>query len=163
MSYEKNFLALGSEIPPVQPSVPPGCNFVLYKQVGNLLTLSGYGPLWGANIPPEFAGKLGKDLTVKQGYDASRLTCINLLLMARQAIISLDNVLEIIDVNGMVNCTSDFTQQPDVINGCSDLLVEIFGKNGRHTRAAVGMNSLAFNISVEISMFLLVKGNTDKR
>ncbi|MDT7827330.1 RidA family protein [Pricia sp. S334] len=95
--------------------------------------------------------------TTEQGYAASRLTCINLLLMVRLAVKTLDNVVEIIEVNGMVNCTPTFTAQSDVINGCSDLLVSIFGQNGRHTRAAVGMNSLAFNISVEISISLLVK------
>jgi enamine deaminase RidA (YjgF/YER057c/UK114 family) len=157
MDYEKKFLSLGDEIPPVSPSVPAGCNFVLYKRVGKLLTLSGYGPFWGADVPVEFSGKLGKELTTKQGYAASRLTCINLLLMARQAITTLDNVIEIVEVNGMVNCTPDFTEQPGVINGCSDLLVQIFGDAGRHTRAAVGMNSLAFNISVEIAISLLVK------
>lgn len=157
MGYEEKFLELGSEIPPVAPSVPAGCNFVLYKKVGNLLTLSGYGPFWGADVPRKFSGKLGKELNTKQGYAASRLTGINLLLMARQAITTLDNVTEIVEVNGMVNCTPDFTDQPGVINGCSDLLVQIFGDAGRHTRAAVGMNSLAFNISVEIAMSLLVK------
>lgn len=157
MSYEKKFLALGSEIPPVAPSVPAGCNFVLYKQVGNLLTLSGYGPFWGADVPPKFSGKLGKQLTTKQGYAASRLTCINLLLVVKQAIITLDDVVEMVEVNGMVNCTPDFTEQSDVINGCSDLLVQIFGDAGRHTRAAVGMSSLAFDISVEIAISLLVK------
>ena len=116
--------------------------------------------LWsflGADVPPEYNGKLGQELTTKQGYAAARLTCINLLLMVRQAIKTLDNVVEIVEVNGMVNCTPTFTAQSDVINGCSDLLVTIFGQSGRHTRAAVGMNSLAFNISVEISISLVVK------
>lgn len=157
MSYEQNFLALGNEIPPVEPSVPAGCNFVLSRQVGNLLILSGYGPFWGATVPPEYTGKLGQSVTVQQGYAASRLTCIDLLLMARQVVQTLDNVVQIIEVNGMVNCTPDFTQQPDVINGCSDLLITIFGENGRHTRAAVGMSSLAFGICVEISMSLLIR------
>ena len=157
MTYQQKFDALGSEIPTVAPSVPPGLSFVLSRQVGNLLTLSGYGPFWGATIPPKFTGKLGKDLTVQQGYAASRLTGINLLLMVKEAIGTLNNVVEIIEVNGMVNCTPDFVNQPDVINGCSELLVQIFGDNGKHTRAAVGMNALAFNLSVEISMSLIVK------
>jgi enamine deaminase RidA (YjgF/YER057c/UK114 family) len=156
MSYEQNFLALGSKIPTVEPSVPPGLSFVLSRQVGNLLTLSGYGPFWGANVPPEYTGKLGDNITVAQGYAASQLTGINLLLMVRQAIGTLDNVVEIVEVNGMVNCTPDFTQHPDVINGCSELMVSIFGDAGKHTRAAVGMSSLAFAICVEISMSLVV-------
>lgn len=157
MSFEKKFLSLGSEIPSDEPSVPEGCNFVLYRQTANVLTLSGYGPFWGAIMPPEFTGKLGKELTTQQGYKAARLTAINLLLIVRQAVQTLDNVVHAVEVNGMVNCTPDFTDQPNVINGCSDLLVQVFGDNGRHTRAAVGMNSLAFNISVEISMSLVVR------
>ena len=157
MGFEKKFLALDKEIPKVGPSVPAGCNFVLYKKVGNLLTLSGYGPFWGIKIPPKYTGKLGTDLNAKQGYAAARLSCINLLLITRQAIKTLDNVVQIINVNGTVNCNPDFTNQPEVINGCSDLLTDIFGNQGKHTRTAVGVNSLAFNISVEISMSLIVK------
>lgn len=157
MNYEQKFLELGKEIPSVEPSVPNGCNFVLYRQTGNLLILSGYGPFWGTQVPPAFTGKVGKDLTLEQAYKAARLTAINLLLITRQAIQTLNNVAEIIEINGMVNCVPEFTNQPEVINGCSDLLVSIFGENGRHTRSAVGMSSLAFNISVEISMSLLIK------
>jgi len=157
MSYEENFLSLGVEIPTTEPSVPPGCNFVLSCQVGNLLILSGYGPFQGAAVPPEFIGKVGKDLTIQQAYNAARLTTINLLLIARQSVFTLDNVILVTEVNGIVNCLPDFTEQPTVINGCSDLLVMIFGDNGRHTRSAIGANSLAFGISVEVSMSLLVK------
>jgi len=156
MSYEQNFLALGNQIPP-QPSVPQGLAFVLWRKEGSLLTLSGYGPFWGPKVPSEYTGKLGNTISVQQGYNASKLTAINLLLMARQAIKTLDNVVEVVEVNGMVNCTPDFTQHPEVINGCSELLVSIFGDAGKHTRAAVGMSSLAYAICVEISMSLVVK------
>ena len=112
MTYEKKFLELGHEIPPIAPSVPAGCNFVLYHQVADMLYLSGYGPFWGADVPTEYTGKLGDTLTPLQGYNAARLTTINLLLILRQAIHSLDNVVQIIAVEGLVNCTPDFTEQP---------------------------------------------------
>ena len=105
MSFEQNFLALGNKIPTVEPSVPPGLAFVLSIQAGNLLTLSGYGPFRGATVPSEYTGKLGDTISVAQGYAASQLTGINLLLIARQAIGTLDNVVRIIEVNVMVNCT----------------------------------------------------------
>jgi enamine deaminase RidA (YjgF/YER057c/UK114 family) len=155
MSYEKKFLAL-KDLPP-QPAVPKGANFIQYRRTGKLLTLSGYGPLKGAIIPPQYKGKLGKDLTSKQGYNAARLTAINLLLIARSAIKTLDKVDYILSVEGFVNSTDSFTDQPTVINGCSDLLIEIFGKQGYHTRSAIGVNTLAFDISVEIGMSLVIK------
>lgn len=157
MSYEQNFLALGNQIPPIQPSVPPGLAFVLWRKEGSLLTLSGYGPFLGPNVPSEYTGKLGNTISIQQGYNASKLTAINLLLIVRQAIKTLDNVVEVVEVNGMVNCTPNFTQHPEVINGCSELLVSIFGDAGKHTRAAVGMSFLAYAICVEISMSLVVK------
>jgi len=155
MSYDKKFLAL-KDLPPL-PTVPKGANFIQYTITGKLLTLSGYGPLNGSIIPSEYQGKLGQELTVKQGYEAARLTAVNLLLITRSAIKSLDNVDHIMNVEGYVNSTDDFTDQPSVINGCSDLLVEIFGKHGQHTRSAIGTNTLAFGISVEIGMSLMIK------
>lgn len=154
MSYDQKFLSL-KDLPPV-PGVPDGANYILYRQTGKLLTLSGNGPLRGSNIPPEYLGKLGKDLTVKQGYDAARLTGLNLLLVARSAVGTLDKIDYILNIEGSVHCTDTFTEQASVINGCSDLLVEIFGENGKHTRYALGCNALAFNISVEISMSLML-------
>jgi enamine deaminase RidA (YjgF/YER057c/UK114 family) len=155
MSYEKKFKALKNL--PDTPSVPTGANFIQYRQTGKLLTLSGYGPLNGSILPSEYQGKIGSDRTVQQGYDASRLTGINLLLIVQKAIGSLDKVDHILNVEGYVNCTDDFTDHPSVINGCSDLLVEIFGDKGKHTRSAIGANSLAFGISVEIGISLMLK------
>lgn len=142
---------------PDPPAVPAGANFIQYRLTGKLLTLSGYGPLNGPILPSEYQGKLGRELTAKQGYDAARLTAINLLLIIQKAIKSLDNVDYILNVEAFVNCTDDFTDQPSVINGCSDLLVEIFGDNGKHTRSAIGVNTLAFGICVEIGMSLIIK------
>ena len=155
MSYEKKFMAL-KDLPPM-PTVPKGVNLLLSKKTGKILTLSGYGPFRGANIPKQFKGKLGAGVTVKQGYDASRLTAMNLLMIVRGAVKSLDKVSEILAVEGTVHCTDGFTQQPDVINGCSDLLIEIFGKKGMHTRSALGTNSMAFAICVEISLTVKLK------
>jgi enamine deaminase RidA (YjgF/YER057c/UK114 family) len=174
MSYEQNFRALGSELPPkaLEPTVPPGCNFVLYRQSGNLLIISGYGPFWGADLPPRFNGKLGANIPVggpgdkisdNTGYAASRLTAINLLLVVRQAIYTLDNVVQVVEVNAFVNSTPEFTDQPTVINGCSDLLVDVFGNNGRHTRSAIGAPTLAFGICVEISMSLLIMNDKSSK
>jgi enamine deaminase RidA (YjgF/YER057c/UK114 family) len=156
VKFDSDFLALGHEVPPT-PTVPPGCNFVLTRRVGDLLVVSGYGPFWGPQVPAGFVGKLGRELTTPQGYAAARLTAINLLLIVRQALGSLDAIKEFVEVNGMVNCVPEFTDQPDVINGCSDLLVSLFGDAGRHTRSAVGVSSLAFGISVEISLSLIVR------
>ena len=155
MSYDQKFMAL-KDLPP-SPKVPDVVNYILFRKSDNILTISGNGPLRGDKIPPEFIGKLGKELTVKQGYAASRLTAMNLLLVAREALGTLDNVDYIIGIEGSVNCTDDFTEQASVVNGCSDLLVEIFGENGKHTRSALGCNALAFDISVEISMIIRTK------
>jgi len=155
MSYDKKFMAFKGL--PEAPAVPAGANFIQYRLTGKMLTLSGYGPLNGPILPSEYQGKLGRELTAKQGYDAARLTAINLLLITQKAIKSLDNVDYILNVEGFVNCTDDFTDQPSVINGCSDLLVDIFGDKGKHTRSAIGVNTLAFGICVEIGMSLIIK------
>jgi enamine deaminase RidA (YjgF/YER057c/UK114 family) len=155
MSYESRFHAL-KNLPPL-PTVPANCNFVMSKIVGDQLILSGYGPIIGANIPDEYKGKLGEKISIETGYHAARLTSINLLLIVENVLGTLNDVEQIISVEGFVNSTNDFTDQPSVINGCSDLLVEIFGSNGRHTRSAIGTNTLAFDICVEISMTLQIR------
>jgi enamine deaminase RidA (YjgF/YER057c/UK114 family) len=91
-------------------------------------------------------------LTIEQGYDASKLTAINILATIRAELGTLNKVNRIVKVNGMENCTDDFFDQPKVINGCSDLLVAVFGESGKHARAAVGMNALPMNTSVEIEL-----------
>lgn len=144
------------DLPPT-PTVPKVANYILFRKSDKELILSGNGPLRGDKIPSEYLGKLGKDLTVKQGYNASRLTGMNLLLVAREALGTLDNVDYIINIEGSVSCSDDFTDQASVVNGCSDLLIEIFGENGKHTRSALGCNALAFNICVEISMTIRMK------
>jgi len=117
--------------------------------------LSGQGPLMENG---EFAhGQIGGELTVEQGYAHARLTGLVLLSAARQMLGSLDKVERVLSVFGMVNAVPGFAEQPSVINGCSDLFVEVFGEAGRHTRAAVGMGSLPLGISVEIVATMAVR------
>ena len=149
---EARLADLGIELP--EPP-PPVANYVAAVRTGRLVFLAGHGPL-----KPEggyVTGKLGRDLDLKQGYEAGRLTALALLASLRREIGSLDRVLRIVRVEGMVNSTPDFVDQPEVINGCSDLLVEIFGERGKHARSAVGMASLPIGIAVEIQMVVEVE------
>jgi enamine deaminase RidA (YjgF/YER057c/UK114 family) len=130
--------------------VAPVANYVPAVRVGNLLFLSGSGP---DQATPR--GKVGKDLTLEQGYKAARSVGLNLLATARANLGSLDKVKRVVKVLGMVNSAPGFTDQPKVINGFSDLMVEVFGEAiGKHARSAVGMAELPFNIPVEIEMIL---------
>ena len=128
------------------PSAPVA-NYVNVVRVGNLLFLSGKGPAKpdGSYI----TGKVGKDLTPDQGYEAARLAAISHLSVLKAALGDLNKVKRIVKVLGMVNCTDDFNDQPKVINGYSDMMVEIFGAKGKHARSAVGMNSLPLGIGEE--------------
>lgn len=133
----------------------PVANYVNAVRVGNLLYLAGKGPTRadGTNI----IGKVGKDLTIEQGYEAARLTAINHLAVLKAELGDLNKVKRIVKVLGMVNCTEDFKDQPKVINGYSDLMVEIFGDKGKHARSAVGMYALPSNIAVEVEVIVEVK------
>lgn len=128
----------------------PIANYVKAVRTGNLLFLAGHGPTKadGSNI----TGKVGKDLTLEQGYEAAKQTAIALLSTIKAEIGDLNKVKRIVKVNAWVNCHADFTDQPKVINGCSDLLVAVFGDKGKHARAALGTNALPSNIAVEIEM-----------
>jgi enamine deaminase RidA (YjgF/YER057c/UK114 family) len=130
----------------------PVANYVPAVQTGNLVYLSGQLPTLpdGSRV----RGKVGADLDVQAGYDAARLATVGLIARLREAIGSLDLVVRVVKVNGFVNCNSDFEQQPAVINGASDLLVEVFGDAGRHARAAVGTNSLPLGAAVEVEMIV---------
>ncbi|HNP21133.1 MAG TPA: RidA family protein [Panacibacter sp.] len=134
---------------------PPVANYLKAVQVGNMVYLSGHGP-----DKPDgslVTGKVGKDVTVDQAIDAARLTGISLLSTLKAQIGDLNKVKRIVRVFGMVNAVDTFTQHPKVINGCSDLMVQVFGENGKHARCAVGMGSLPMNISVEIEMIVELK------
>ncbi|MBK7562671.1 MAG: RidA family protein [Chitinophagaceae bacterium] len=136
------------------PSAPVA-NYVNLVRVGNLLFLSGKGPAKpdGSYI----TGKVGKDLTPEQGYEAARLAAISHLSVLKTELGDLTKVKRIVKVLGMVNCTDDFKDQPKVINGYSDLMVEIFGEKGKHARSAVGMNALPMGIAVEVEVIVEVE------
>lgn len=151
-SPEEKLKANNLVLPPVSK---PVANYVKYVRTGNLIFLSGHGPAKadGSNI----TGKVGKDLTIEQGYEAARVTGLSLLATLKDAVGDLSKVKRIVKVNGYVNCLPDFTDQPKVINGCSDLMVLIFGDKGKHARAAMGMVALPSNIAVEIEMVVEVE------
>ncbi|MEP7108350.1 MAG: RidA family protein [Ferruginibacter sp.] len=133
----------------------PIANYLKAVRVGNMVYLSGHGP-----DKPEggqVTGKVGSDLTLEQARDAARITGISLLSTLKATIGDLNKVKRIVKLFGMVNAIPTFEQHPKVINGCSDLLVEVFGENGKHARAAVGMCSLPNNIAVEIEMIVELK------
>ena len=145
MSAEKRLRQLGIELPEA-PS--PVANYVNAVRAGNLLFLSGKGPSTVDGLRP--AGKLGREFNLEQGYKFARSTGLALLAVMRAELGSLDRVRRVVKLLGMVNAVPEFTDQPKVINGCSDLLVEVFGERGRHARSAVGMGSLPNGIPVEI-------------
>jgi len=140
------------------PQAPaPVANYVRAVRVGTLLFVSGHGPMMRAG-QPRVAGKLGRDLTVEQGYEAAREVGLNLLASTREALGSLDRVKRVVKVLGMVRSAEGFGDQPKVINGFSDLMVEVFGEAiGKHARSAVGMAELPVGIPVEIEMIVEVE------
>lgn len=136
------------------PAVPMA-NYVHAVRVGNLIFLAGKGPSKpdGSSI----TGKVGTDLSVEEGQKAARLVGINQLAVLKAELGDLNKVKRIVKVLGMVNCQSDFTEQPKVMNGFSDLMVEVFGEKGKHARSAVGMNALPSNIAVEVELIVEVE------
>ena len=143
---------LGIELPEV---AAPVANYVNAVQSGKLIFLAGKGPKKADGT--YIKGKLGKDLNIEEGAEAARLSGINQLAVLKAFLGDLNKVKRIVKVTGMVNSTADFEDHPKVINGFSDLMVEVFGDKGKHARAAVGMNSLPFNIAVEIEMIVEVE------
>jgi len=153
MSIEARLKELGIELPAPPPAAG---NYVAGVRVGNLLFMSGCGPRQadGSSI----TGKVGADLSVEDGYAAARVVGLNMLANIRSVLGDLDQVARVVKVLGMVNATPDFKEHPKVINGYSDLMVEVFGEDaGRGGRSAVGMGSLPFQIAVEVEMIVEVK------
>jgi enamine deaminase RidA (YjgF/YER057c/UK114 family) len=151
MGAEARLKQLGITLP--SPTTPIA-NYVPGVRVGNLLFLSGHGPLREGQ--PSARGKVGRDLSVDEAKKVAREVGLNLLASARQLLGSLDKVKRVVKVLGMVNSADGFGEQPQVINGFSDLMVEVFGESGRHARSAVGMAGLPVGIPVEIEMILEV-------
>lgn len=152
MKIEAKLAEMGLEL----PSAPkPVANYVRTVRTGSLLFVSGHGPYRDGKL--QFLGKVGQDLPVEEGYQAARLVALNCLASVKEALGDLDRVKRVVKLLGMVNCAPEFGQQPEVINGASDLLVELYGDAGRHARSAVGMNALPRGIAVEIEMILEVE------
>ena len=149
---EERIKSLDIELPEVGA---PVANYVNSVRTGNLVYTAGKGP----NLPEGgyVTGQVGSDLTVEEGYAAARLAGIQLLAALKAELGDLNKVKRIVKVKGMVNGAPGFGNQPEVINGCSDLLVEVFGDRGKHARAAVGMGSLPRNIAVEIELIAEVQ------
>jgi enamine deaminase RidA (YjgF/YER057c/UK114 family) len=149
IDFDKKFKELGIEL--ITPTKPMA-NYVKAVRSGNLLFLAGHGP---SKADGSFiTGKVGKDLTAEQGAQAARQTGISLLSTLKAEIGDLNKVKRIVKVLGMVNCTEDFAEQPKVMNGFSDLMVQVFGEKGKHARSAVGMYALPSNMAVEIEMIV---------
>jgi enamine deaminase RidA (YjgF/YER057c/UK114 family) len=152
MEPEEKLKQLGIELPAVRP---PVANYVPAVRTGNLLFVSGHGP---AALPGvKIAGRVGAELTQEEGYQAARAVCLQLLATVRNTLGSLNKVRRVVKVLGLVNSDPHFFNQPAVMNGCSDLLVEIFGERGRHARSALGTSVLPNNIPVEIELVLEVE------
>jgi len=152
IDFDKKLKELGIELYP--PTKAMG-NYVKVVRTGNLLYFAGHGPTHADNS--NIIGKVGKDLTLEQGYEAAKQTGIALLSTLKAEVEDLNKVKRIVKVLGMVNCTQEFTDQPKVINGFSDLMVNLFGEKGKHARSAVGMYMLPSNIAVEIEMIVEVE------
>ncbi|MBL0881850.1 MAG: RidA family protein [Chitinophagaceae bacterium] len=149
---EDKLKSMGIDLP---APTNPVANYVKFVRTGNLVFLSGHGP---SNSEGKYtAGKLGKDLSIEEGYAAAKLTGINLLSTLKVAVGDLSKVKRVVKVLGMVNSIDSFTDQPKVINGFSDLMVAVFGDKGKHARSAVGMVSLPMNMAVEIEMIVEVE------
>jgi enamine deaminase RidA (YjgF/YER057c/UK114 family) len=153
---EARFQALPDEKPPLM-QVPAGLSFVRARRSAGLIWLAGHGPLLKKR-PPEFdfVGRIGRDLTKDQGHDAARLVGLNLLVSLRAELGSLDHVESILQVVGAVNSAEDFKWQSEVLNGCTDLMVEVFQDAGRPARMAFGVNMLPYNMAIEASMVVSI-------
>lgn len=149
---EQNLEKLGIILPGASQPIATYVNCV---RTGNLLFMSGKGPLKSDDT--YIIGKLGKDLSIEQGYEAARLAAICHLAVLKTELGDLKKVKKIVKVLGMVNCTDDFFEQPKVINGYSDLMVSVFDEKGRHARSAVGINVLPMNIAVEVEVIVEIE------
>ncbi|MCW5750463.1 MAG: RidA family protein [Alphaproteobacteria bacterium] len=134
----------------------PAANYVPFVQSGRMLFIAGQIPFWNGEL--RYVGKVGKDYDVEQAKAAARLVGLNLIAQARAAVGDLDRIMRCVKLGGFVNCVDGFEQQPFVINGASDLMVEVFGDKGKHARFAVGVNALPRNVAVEIDAILEVAG-----
>ena len=152
-SFEENIMQLGINIPDMPA---PLANYVPYKVLDNVVYVSGQGPVLNGDLI--YKGKVNEDISIEDGIKAAELCCINIIAALKKSINGDWNRLDgFLKLGGFVNCNDDFYDQPKIINGASDLLVKIFGDQGRHARFAVGSNALPMNISVEIDAIIKIK------
>ena len=151
--FDENIKKLGLTIPNPPDAV---ANYIPYKIADKILYISGQAPLKDGNVI--YKGKVGDNISMEEGIKAAELCCINIIAALKKSINNdWDQLDTFINLGGFVNCKEDFVDQPKIINGASDLLVSIFGEQGRHTRFAVGANSLPLDISVEIDAIIKLK------
>lgn len=143
---EERLLELGIALPPL---FPPAGNYLACVIINDMVYVGGHGPIAGSNI---IRGKVGADLTLEEAQEAARSTALSILATLKAELGDLDRIERIVKVFGMVNVAPGFNQTPAVIDGCSDLLVNVFGDAGQHTRSAVGLAELPFDIAVEIEL-----------
>lgn len=140
----------------ILPEVPkPVAEYLPAKKIGDLVFTSGQGPIKDGKFI--YVGKIGGEVSLKEGYESAKICAINCLAAIKSVIGSLDKIDEIVKVKGYVNSTSDFYRQPEVVNGASELIVKIFGEKGKHARSALGTSVLPGNIPVELEMIVKVK------
>lgn len=154
-NIEERRRELGLELPEVPT---PVAEYVPAKRVGDLVYVSGQGPIRAGR--PVYVGQVGAEVSLEEGYQAAQLCALNCLAAVKALVGSLDRVEEIVQVRGFVNSAPDFHDQPKVVNGTSELLVKLFGDRGRHARAALGTSNLPSNIPVEIEMIVRVSGRS---
>ncbi len=149
---EERLRRLGLSLPAPPPAL---AHFEPAVRSGDLLFLAGHAPIEGGEF--RYVGKVGREWTVEDGYHAARLTALNLLATLKAELGDLGRVARVVKLLGMVNCTEDFTDLPEVINGASDLLIDVFGDAGRHARSAVGLQQLHYGMAIEIEGIVEVR------
>ena len=151
MKIEEKLNEMGIKIP---EAAKPVASYVPFRRVGNLIYISGQSCRVNGEL--KYEGKVGRDVTEEEAYEAARIAAINLLAILKSAIGNLDKVVKIVNLHGFVNSADGFVRQPMVINGASNLLLEVFGEKGKHSRCALSANELPFNVPVEIEMIVEV-------
>lgn len=151
-TVEAKINELGLEL----PSAPqPAGAYVQFYQSGNLLFVAGQIPFWNGEL--KYQGKVGQEFSIEEGQEAARLCALNIIAQAKEATGNLDKVARIVKLSGFVNCPTDFADHPKVINGASDLMGDVFGEKGKHTRIALGAGSLPLNVAVEIDAIIEIE------
>jgi enamine deaminase RidA (YjgF/YER057c/UK114 family) len=152
LSFEERIKDLGLHLPRIPE---PVASYVPAVLAGDIIYVSGQLPLIEGKI--RLQGKLGDEITVEEGREAAKICTLNCLASAKSVIGSLDNIERVVKVTGFIACAPGFSQQPQVLNGASNILIEIFGDVGRHSRSAVGVSSLPLNAPVEVEMILKIR------